>query len=251
MADHARDAQAAHRHHALLVVVTAVEIGVGHDRLARDLVEGDVLRRELGGGGDDDGVAHALGIGQRPLQRLHRAERAADHRGEALDAELVGEAPLRLDPVLDRDHRELGAPRLAGGRVGRRRPGRAEAAAKVVRADDEEAVGVERLAGSDQVVPPADVGLVVLVVAGDVVRGVQRVAHQHRVGARGIQRAIGFVGDVERRQLGAAAQADRLVEMRLLRVGRADGRGIVRGVHSLFSGIYIYDAAFAAWAPAS
>jgi hypothetical protein len=61
VADHARDAQAARRHHALLVVVAAVEIRVGHDRLARHLVEGDVLRRELRRRGDDDRMAHALG----------------------------------------------------------------------------------------------------------------------------------------------------------------------------------------------
>ena len=63
---------------------------------------------------DDDRMAHALGVGERPLQRLHGAERAADHRGEALDAEAVGEPRLRLDPVLHCHHREVGAPGLAG-----------------------------------------------------------------------------------------------------------------------------------------
>ena len=63
-------------------------------------------------------------------------------------------------------------------------PGRAEAAAEVVDADDEEAVGVERLARPDHVVPPADVVGIVGVVAGDVVRRVERVADQHRVAAR-------------------------------------------------------------------
>ena len=189
VADHARDAQAARRHHALVVVMAAVKVRVGHDRLARDLVEGDVLRRELRRRGDHDRVADALGVGERPLQRLHGAERAADHRREALDAEAVGEPRLRLDPVLHRHHREVRAPGLAGRRVDRRRPGRAEAAADVVRPDDEEAVGVERLAGSDQVVPPPDVVLVVLVKACHVVRGVERMAHQHRVRARLVQRA--------------------------------------------------------------
>jgi hypothetical protein len=178
-----------------------------------------------------------LRIGERPLQRLHRAERAADHRGEALDAEVVGEAALRLDPVLDRDHREVGAPGLAGGRIDRGRPGRAEAAADVIGADHEEAVGVERLAGADQVVPPADIGFFLFVKASHMMRGVERVAHQHRVGLRRVQRAVGLVGDLECGQLGAAAQAKRLAEAGFLRRGGADGGWIVRCVH-LFSGIY-------------
>ena len=51
------------------------------------------------------------GIRERPLQRLHRAQAAAHHRGEALDAEVVGKPRLRGDPVLDRDHRESPHPR--------------------------------------------------------------------------------------------------------------------------------------------
>ena len=49
----------------------------------------------------------ALGIAQRPGQRLHAAEAAAHHRGEPLDAERVDEARLRVDPVLDGDDREV------------------------------------------------------------------------------------------------------------------------------------------------
>ena len=231
MADHARDAQAASRHHALLVIVPAVEVGVGHDRLARHLVEGDVLRREARGGRDDERVADAIGIRQRPLQRLHRSEGAADHRGEALDAEAVGEARLRLDPVFDRHDREVGAPGLAGGGIDRSRPGGAETAPQVIRADDEEAPRIERLARPDQVVPPADIVSFIRIEPSHVVRGIQRVAHQHRVGASRVQRAVGLVRDVVGGQLGAAAQADRRVEMRLLREYLAYGGWIVRSVH--------------------
>ena len=174
------------RHDAVRVVVAAVEVGVGDDRAPRHLVEGDVLRRQVGRGRHRDALAQPLGIAQRPGQRLHAAEAAAEHRGELLDAERVDQARLRVDPVLDGDDREVAAVGAAvRGRIGvrARRPGRAEARAGVVDADDEEAVGVERLAGADQVVPPALALRLAGVGAGDVVRGVERVADEHGVAA--------------------------------------------------------------------
>src|SRR3970282_1477196 len=67
---------------------------------------------------------------------------------------------------------------FAGGGVGRRGPGRAMPAAEVVHADDEEAAGVHRLAGTDHVVPPADVFGVVRVFGGGGGGGGQRVDNQ-------------------------------------------------------------------------
>jgi hypothetical protein len=61
-------------------------------------------------------------------------------------------------------------------------------------------------------------------------RCVERVAHEHGVGARGVELAVGLVGEVVRRQLRSAAQPDRRVEVRFLRDDDADGRGILRCV---------------------
>src|SRR5581483_5335685 len=76
-----------------------------------------------------------------------------------------------------------------------------------------------------------DVGGLRGVVAGDVVRGVQRVADEHGVRALLVQLAIGLVGDLVRRQLGAAFQSQRLGEARLLRRNGTDGRRIMGSVH--------------------
>ncbi len=77
MTDHARDAQAATGHHAMGVEVALVEVGVGDDGLARHLVEGDVLRRQVGRSGHGHAVAHAFRVLQRPAQRLHATQAAA------------------------------------------------------------------------------------------------------------------------------------------------------------------------------
>ena len=44
VAEHARDHQAAPGHHAKVVVMAVVKIGIGENRLAGDFIEGDVLR---------------------------------------------------------------------------------------------------------------------------------------------------------------------------------------------------------------
>ena len=118
----------------------------------------------------------------------------------------------------------------AGGGVGVGRAGGAEARAQVVHADHEEAVGVHRLAGADHVVPPAfaardRLALFVGVPAGHVVRGVERVADQHRVGALGVERAVGFDHQLVGGQAGAAAQRQRFGESE--RLGRDDQSGVL------------------------
>ena len=223
--------------------MAAVEVRIGHDRLARHLVERNVLRRELRRGGDDDRMANALGVGECPLERLHRAERPADHRGEALDAQSLGEARLRFDPVFHRHHRKIGAPWFSRRGIDGRRPGGAEATAEVIGADDEKAPGVQRLSRADEVVPPADVVRIFGVVAGDMMRGVQRMADENGVGALGVELAIGLVRNVEGRKRRPALQSYRLAEMRGLGAHCADRGRRIRSVHCLFSGICFYDAA--------
>ena len=101
----------------LLVIVPAVEVRVGHDRLARHLVEGDVLRRKLRRAGDDErSGAMRSGYGQRPLQRLHAPSEPPITAAKRSMPRLVGKARLRLDPVFHRHHRKVRAPGLAGCR---------------------------------------------------------------------------------------------------------------------------------------
>lgn len=217
VADHPGDAQAALGHHAVFVEVAAVEVGVGHDGATRDLVECDVLGREVGCAGNHHRVAHARWVLQRPRQRLHAAEAAAHDGREGLDAERVEQCGLRIDPVLDGDHREVGAVDPAGRGVDVHRAGRAEAGAEVVDADHEEAVGVDGLARPHHVVPPALGTRLALVDTSDVVRGIERMAHQHRIAAFGIQGAVGFVGERVVADRCAAAQGQRARELHRLR----------------------------------
>ena len=65
-----------------------------------------------------------------------------------------------------------------------------------LRADDEVAVGVDRLARADHVRPPARLAGH-RVAARDVLVAGQRVADEDGVGLVGVQRAVGLVGDLE------------------------------------------------------
>ena len=255
VADHARHTQPAGRHHAVTVVVTAVKIGVGDDGASRDLVERDVLSRQVGRRSHRDAMTHTQRMAQRPRQRLHAAQAAANHRSQPANAQRIDQARLSIDPVLDRHHRKVGAVGLAGRGMGVHRSGRAKAGAQVVDADDEEAVGVQRLAGAHQVVPPTFSGGCIVVAAGHMVAGVQRVAHQHRVAGVAVQHAIGLVDQRVVRERRAAAQRQRLLELTTLWTDDADGLHEARQTKnrrrcrcgrrlrsSLFSGISIAPA---------
>jgi hypothetical protein len=100
------------------------------------------------------------------------------------------------DPVDDGDHREVGTPRLAGGRVDRGWSGRAVATAEIVQADNKVFVGIERSAGADDVVPPTDIVGLVGVMAGDMVMAGEGVANENGVRLGGVERAVGLIDQI-------------------------------------------------------
>jgi len=57
-----------------VVVVAALEVGVAHDGVPADGVEGQALRGEAGCRGQNDRALDALGEGHRPFERLLAAE---------------------------------------------------------------------------------------------------------------------------------------------------------------------------------
>ena len=193
-----------------LVVVAAGEVLVAQDRRAGDGRERDVLRREARARADDDARVQVVRVVERPLQHLHAAERAADRPEQPSDAEVAQQRAVHAHEVGDGEEREAQPVRLAAGRVDRHRARRAAAAAEQVRGDDEEAVRVERLAGADEVVPPAG-PLRVAVVPGRVGVAGQGVADEDGVGAVGVELAVGLVGDLDRRQRRAGVEHERVV----------------------------------------
>ena len=219
---HARHGEPFARAPALVEIAALAPVGIGHHRLAADLVKGDVLRGVARGAGDRHRREHAVLIGCRPFQHLHAAHRAAEHREHVGNAEMIEQAGLRPHHVGDGDDGKVEPVRAPGGGIDGARPGRAHAPADDIGAQHEIAIGVDRLAGPDHGVPPAGLagdGMDV----GDVLIAGQRMAHQHEVGLGGIEFAIGLIGDGKRRKLGPAIERQRLVRREVhdlaLRVG--------------------------------
>jgi len=74
----------------------------------------------------------------------------------------------------------------------------------------EEAVGVDRLAGSDEVVPPAALCGIAVVSRGVRVAG-QCVADDDGVRRVGVELSVGLVGDLDRGERGARVEHERVV----------------------------------------
>ena len=219
---HARDREADARA-AALRIVAAVPVGVLHDGLPADLVEGDGLRAFPRRGGHGE---HAPGE-QRKLdreeQRRHAAHRAADDGMERGDAEVVEQELLRAHHVEDGDEGETDAIGPAGGGIGRGRAAGADAAAEDVGADHEEAGGVHGLARADQVVPPAGLAVLGRVHPGAVVVAAERMADEDGVVARGVELTVRLVAQGEAGEHLAALEGERL---RADKVPRRDEAGL-------------------------
>ena len=166
-----------------------------------------------------------FGIGRRPLQHLHAAQRAAGDREQRLDAEAVEEHRLRAHHVADGDHRQVEAIGLVGRRIGRGRTGRAHAAADDVGADDEVAVGVDRLAGADHHDPTSPACRSPGGCWRQCWSPVSAWQIEDGVGAVAVELAVGLVGDLQIVETVAGIEQERLV--------RAEARDQARRVVGL------------------
>jgi hypothetical protein len=129
------------------------------------------------------------------LQHLHAAHGAARHAKELVDAQTVDEHGLGPHHVADRHDRQVEPPGAARRGIDGGGAGGAHAAAQHIRADDEIAVGVDGLARAHHDLPPAGLARHRMNIRHMLVAR-QRVADEHRIGLVGIERAVGFVGQV-------------------------------------------------------
>ena len=156
--------------------------------------------------GDDGGdPLHRAGIVDGPLKGLEAAIGRADDRNQPVDAEMIEQQPLRADDVADIDVGKSRPVRLAGCGVDACGIGRSVGRAQHVRANRKIAVGIDRLARADQLVPAAFAGRAAgiddLRAAGIAVRD------QHGIAAIGRQRAERRIADRHLGHHDAALQA--------------------------------------------
>src|SRR5580658_5219071 len=124
------------------------------------------------------------------------------------------------DHVLDGDHREIAAPRLARLGTDAARAGRPLTAAQHVRANHEILVGVEPFAWADKTVPPAGFAggdIFLRTVARRMSVAGQGVADKNRVVALRRELAVSLIGDGNRPQISRVGEDQR--------TGRSKERG--------------------------
>ena len=199
VADHSRDGQAYLRPVFLLVVLAAVVMRIAPNRVASDDVEGQRLIRQARRCGQRNHAPNAFRQLCRPGQCLVAANRSTHHRQQAVDSQMIEKPSLHVDHVADGDGGEIAAVRLAGRRMNAARTRGAAAAAEQIGADHEIAVGIDRLARSDNDIPPT--GIIFFVVPGDVRIAANGVANEHGIVPRRVQLAIRLVSHCHARQL--------------------------------------------------
>ncbi len=89
-----------------------------------------------------------------------------------------------------------------------RRAGRSHAAPQHIGADDKIAIGINRLARADHLQPPSRLARARMA-RRDMLIHCQRVTDQNRVAAIVVERAIGFIGDIDRGQHRARIERER------------------------------------------
>ena len=131
---------------------------------------------------------------------------------------MVEQQFLRAHHVENRDEGEIDAVSATRDGIERRGTGGSLASAQDIRADDKKAAGVDGLAGTNEVVPPAWFSIRGGVPASAVVIAAQRVENDDRVVARGIECPVGFVTQRKSRNTLPALERERL------RVNKVTGR---------------------------
>ena len=119
VADHARQTDTSQRCSPAAVVVATLPIRIGHDRVPRDGVPGHALAAQTSRARDRDGGTNHSGIGDRPFEGLHPAQRTAGDGQQRIDTQRVEESLFGAHHVADGDHREVERIGLASRRVDR------------------------------------------------------------------------------------------------------------------------------------
>ncbi len=129
---HPRHREATLGQDALIDVVAAAPVRIGHDRLAADFMEGDILRRVSCGPGNRRRRKDPVSIPHAPFEDLHGAHASAGHAEKLFDAEMVDQTALRRHHVADGDNGKLQPPGFSGLGVDFLWSGGAHAAAEYV-----------------------------------------------------------------------------------------------------------------------
>ena len=145
----AGDREASTRTLIVVVVIPTGEVLVVRDGETANRRPTDLLGSGSEVAGDRSDRTNTLWVHGRPFEYRHCTHGATDDREPAVDPELIGKEGLRSGDVAVGDLGKCRPIRAPGGRVLRGRPGTPLAAAEDIRADDEELIGIDRLARPD------------------------------------------------------------------------------------------------------